>query len=316
VRPSVVPAASPESVTDIALPSPSWPAACRRLIVNADDYGLTDGVNRAIEDAHAAGVVTSTTVLAGGRAAVAAGELRVRWPDLDVGLHVNLTLGEPVSDPARVPTLVDADGRLLAEGVLLRRALRRQIDRDDVWREVRAQADSLRAQGVTLSHWDGHRAVAFWPWFREPAARAAAGAGISRVRSPRVWIIEPGRTGASARRAWRLRQPRRLLTDANRRLVRSRLAGRFVSPAWRTSTSAVVAEGGEEDRFALVFGGLPEGTCELVTHPGYPDTELAELTPGMSEGRAVDLAVLTDPRLLPRLADLGVELIGFRDLTA
>ena len=299
---------------DIAHPSSEPNGSVRRLIVNADDYGLTAGVNRAIEEAHAAGVVTSTTVLAGGRTAAEAGELPQRCPGLDVGLHVNLTMGAPVSDPGRVPTLVDGEGRLLAERELLRRALRRQIDAADVWREVLAQAGALRELGVAPSHWDGHRAVAFWPWFCKPAARAAAEAGIARVRSPRVWIIEPGREAASARRAWRLRRPRRLLTDANRRLVRSRLAGRFASPAWRTSPSAVVAGGDDAHRFALVFAGLPEGTCELVTHPGHPDAELAELTPGMCEGRAVDHAVLTDPALPGRLAESGVELIGFRDL--
>src|SRR5436190_1439800 len=82
----------------------------------------------------------------------------------------------------------------------------------DVYREVLAQAEALRGFGVTPSHWDGHRAVAFWPWFCKPAARAAAEAGILRVRSPRVWVIEPGRDGASARLAWRLRRPRRLVT--------------------------------------------------------------------------------------------------------
>lgn len=303
-----------ESVTEIAHPASTPSGHARRLIVNADDYGLTDGVNRAIEEAHRAGVVTSTTVMAGAGAAGAAGELPRRCPDLDVGLHVNLTAGAPVSDPASIPSLVDADGRLLAERVLLRRALRRQIDSRDVQREVLAQAQALRALGVVPTHWDGHRAVAFWPWFREPSARAAAEAGITRVRSPRIWIIEPGRAGASARRAWRLRHPRRLLTDANRRLVRVRLSGRFASPAWRTSPSAVVADGDDAHRFALAFENLPEGTCELVTHPGHPDAELAELTPGMCEGRAVDFAVLTDPALPGRLAERGVELIGFRHL--
>jgi predicted glycoside hydrolase/deacetylase ChbG (UPF0249 family) len=303
-------------VTDIVIPPPEPNGRARLLIVNADDYGLTQGVNRAIEEAHAAGVVTSTTVLASGRAAAAAGELPSRWPELDVGLHVNLTLGVPVSDPATVPTLVDGEGRLLSEKVLLRRALRRQVDSSDVYREVLAQAEALRASGVALTHWDGHRAVPFWPWFCKPAARAAAEAGIARVRSPRVWIVEPGRAAASARRIWRLRRPHRLLTDANRRLIRSRLAGRFSAPAWRTSTGAVVAGGGEEHLFAVLFASLPEGSCELVTHPGHADAELAELTPGLCDERAVELAVLTDPALPRRLEELGVRLIGFRQLPA
>jgi chitin disaccharide deacetylase len=302
------------SVTPMASPLPQPSGSVRQLIVNADDYGLTDGVNRAIEEAHANGVVTSTTVLVSGGAAAAAGELPARHPGLDVGLHVNLTLGRPASDPARIPTLVDADGSLLAESVLLRQALRRRIDSADVYREVLAQARALRELGVTPSHWDGHRAVAFWPWFRAPAARAAEEAGIRRVRSPRVWVVEPGRDGASARRAWRLRHPRRLLTDANRRLVRSRLRGHFAFPAWRTSPSSVVADGGDAHRFALVFANLPEGSCELVTHPGHPDAELEALTPGMCAGRAVDYAVLTDPALRERLAEDGVELIGFHNL--
>jgi predicted glycoside hydrolase/deacetylase ChbG (UPF0249 family) len=136
------------------------------------------------------------------------------------------------------------------------------------------------------------------------------------VRSPRVWVVEPGRSGASARRAVRLRHPRRLVTDANRRLVRSRLQGRFAFPGWRTSPSAVTAGGGDAQRFAIVLADLPAGTCELVTHPGHPDAELAALTPGMCESRAIDHAVLTDPAVRARLASAGVELIGFRDLAS
>ena len=82
-------------------------------IVNADDYGLTPGVNRAIEQAHLAGFVTSTTVMVNGDAAGEVSELPSVSVSLSIGLHVNLTLGQPTTDASRVPTLVGG-GRMLS----------------------------------------------------------------------------------------------------------------------------------------------------------------------------------------------------------
>src|SRR5262245_60919462 len=86
----------------------------RTLIVNADDFGLTEGVSRGILEAHARGIVTSTTLLV--NRGVGGQQLeQLRGSGLGVGLHVNLTLGAPVSDPRRVPSLIDVEGRFVRD---------------------------------------------------------------------------------------------------------------------------------------------------------------------------------------------------------
>ncbi len=139
----------------------------RRLIVNADDFGLTLGVNRAIREAHRNGILTSTTVLVAGLAADGITELVRDCPELSIGLHVNFTFS-PVTSPARIRTLVDDEGEFLADKAMLRALATRKIDPRDVYREVSAQIDRLKRSGVTPSHWDAHRAVAFWPGLCAP----------------------------------------------------------------------------------------------------------------------------------------------------
>ena len=116
----------------------------RRLIVNADDFGLTAGVNEGIQDAVEAGVVTSTTMMVNtpgfGDAVRRAAGLRDR---LSVGLHFNLTTGAPVAPASEVPSLVDGAGRFLPLAGFLRRALSGGVRAADVRRE----ADELSARG-------------------------------------------------------------------------------------------------------------------------------------------------------------------------
>jgi predicted glycoside hydrolase/deacetylase ChbG (UPF0249 family) len=80
----------------------------RRLIINADDFGLTNGVNRAIVGAHTKGVVTSATLMANGRAFADAARMANAVPELSIGCHVVLIDGEPVLAAERLPTLTGA----------------------------------------------------------------------------------------------------------------------------------------------------------------------------------------------------------------
>src|SRR5215212_9818878 len=83
----------------------------RRLIVNADDYGLSPGVNAGVLAAHRRGLVTSATLMANMPAVAAA--VAATPPTLALGLHLNLTTGEPCAGAERVPSLVDGSGRFL-----------------------------------------------------------------------------------------------------------------------------------------------------------------------------------------------------------
>lgn len=287
----------------------------RLLIITADDFGLSAGVNEGIQLAHAAGGLTATTVLANGLTAEEAGELYARWPGLDVGLHVNLTLGRPVADPATVRSLVDAAGQLLSGRELMRRALRGNVRPDEVRREVEAQISRLRSLGVRLSHWDAHQQAAFWPGLVGPVAAATWDAGLRCARTPWVQPLDVHRSAAMARWRWRGGRPFRLGSDAHRRLAASRLGRRFALPDRQLSPNLVSGATELAERWECVLTLPPAGVSEAVSHPAVVDADLLRLAPNSGPARAIDLSVLSDKSLGARLNTRGITLIGFRDLS-
>ena len=172
---------------DMVRPASEQPSV-RLLIVNADDFGLTEGVSRGILRAHADGIVTSTSVLALGSAF----ETTASWlddaPDLGIGAHLAL-VGEdpPLLAASEIPTLVDGRGRLAESWkVLVRRLGRGEVDPDDVRRELEAQLDRIAALGHPLTHLDTHQHLHLWPSVAKVVLALASDRGIAAVRVPRA----------------------------------------------------------------------------------------------------------------------------------
>jgi len=166
----------------------------RLLIVNADDYGLTEAVSRGILRAHRDGIVTSTSILA-----LAPGFANsVKWladeAHLGAGVHLAL-VGEdpPMLTAAEVPTLVDGRGRLATNWkAFLARAATGRIDPADVARECRAQLEAVRCAGVEVTHLDTHQHLHLWPMVRDVVLDLAATAGVNAIRVPRSTTAFPG----------------------------------------------------------------------------------------------------------------------------
>jgi chitin disaccharide deacetylase len=288
-------------------------APMRQVIVNADDFGLTAGVNRAVFDAHEQGVLTSATVLVNAERAADAGDARRTRPGMRFGLHVNFSRGRPSSDPGRVRSLVDEEGMFLEPATLMRRLLRRQVDPSELYREVQSQIAALRALGVEPTHWDAHRSVAFLPGVRGPTMKAASDNGLPGARTPRIWVVEPGRSPAAARIRWRLRRARRPFTDANRLATHILVGRRFRRPDWLVSPN-IVSGDSYSACWTIAFGSLPAGVSEVVSHPAYVDAELAAAEPGLVQERGADLEALLDPAVREQLREQHASLIGFGDL--
>jgi predicted glycoside hydrolase/deacetylase ChbG (UPF0249 family) len=143
--------------------------------VNADDFGLTSGVNRAIVELHGAGVVTSTTLMARAGATEEAIELARATPSLGVGCHVVLVDGRPVLPPEQIPSLIDGrTGQFLPtlSGFLLRLFAGR-IRSEEIEAEVSAQIAFLQRSGVRLTHVDAHKHTHIFPAVLRPVVRAA-----------------------------------------------------------------------------------------------------------------------------------------------
>jgi predicted glycoside hydrolase/deacetylase ChbG (UPF0249 family) len=159
----------------------------RRLIVNADDFGYTSGVNRAIVEAHKRGIVTSSTLMAAGRAFAETVEMAKSVPQLSIGCHVVLIDGEPVLPAERIPSITT---QILAprfrDGVkkFAARAIARRMNADEIEAEAAAQIRKLQSSGITVSHFDTHKHTHLFASILQPLLRAAAGCGVRALRNP------------------------------------------------------------------------------------------------------------------------------------
>jgi predicted glycoside hydrolase/deacetylase ChbG (UPF0249 family) len=232
----------------------------KRLIVNADDFGLTHGINRAIAELHRAGVLTSATLMAHEKATEEAVEIALATPSLGVGCHVVLVDGVAVLPGGFQPTM----------GAFLRRVIAGRIDSAAIEAEAGAQFDLLQSRGLTLTHVDTHKHTHMFPAALRPVLRAARKAGIGAVRNPfePVWS-QRATPAAPLFRRTAVRFLRRLELTFRRIVAEEG----FITTVGSLGISAT----GSLDLLALdsLLNQLQPGTWELVTHPGYNDADLA-----------------------------------------
>ncbi len=202
----------------------------RQLIVNADDFGLTRGINNAILELHAAGALTSATLMATGPAFDHAVDLARTAPQLGVGCHIVLTDGVPVLPPHQIPSLIGEDGHSFRPSLnnFLVAALRGRIRADDIEREAIAQIRRLQQAGIHVTHLDTHKHTHVLPQIAGPLLQAAEATGVRAIRNPfeSMWSLRLGYT-----------QPTRLLSVAVTRLFRSRFLAQPAIRSGRVRTS-------------------------------------------------------------------------------
>lgn len=278
----------------------SGPAPRTRLIINADDFGISPAVTDGILEAHAAGGVSSTSMLVhcpGWEDAVGkvAGS-----PAIGIGLHFNLLIGTPL-----VPAVTTANrrtGRFLTLAELTIRSLAARLDGDEVEAECEAQCKAIEATGITLTHIDSHRHTHALPTIRGAVARVAARRGIA-VRRP-------------------VESHRRFPND-----IPSQLHRAVIAWSWHTSSLVVryaratdhfigvSMQGGDrfERQLTHVLDRLPSGSVEMMVHPGRVDAAL-ESVDGYTWQRKLELAALTSRTVKRRLSAHDIGVINFGQL--
>ncbi|MGB6973336.1 MAG: ChbG/HpnK family deacetylase [Terracidiphilus sp.] len=277
-----------------------------RLIVNADDFGLTPGVNRAILELHRAGVLTSTTLMARAPATAEAIALARATPTLGVGCHVVLIDGQPVLPASELPTLVDLrTGHFHpTPGRFLTRLFTGRIRVSEIEAEATAQIALLQSRGLRITHIDTHKHTHMFPPVLRAILRAARKAGIRCIRNP----FEPEWAVRATPRASRLRSVEvfalRLLRPYFQRLIDKE---GFVT----TDGTIAVAGTGVLDAAMVrsLMNQLPAGTWELVTHPGYNDADLAKVRTRLRASREIERSALEALREF-----VAIDLISFAAL--
>lgn len=271
------------------------------LVVNADDYGLTEAVSKAILHAHHEGIVTSTSVLA----LAPAFATSVRWlddaPAIGRGAHL-AAVGEdpPLLSAREVPTLVDKRGRMWSSWrVFLPRAAAGRIDPDDLRREFGAQIEAITAAGVEIDHLDTHQNIHLWPMVADVVLDLGEAGGVRTVRVTRS--TERGPVGVTVRR------------------LAARLEGRLRERRWRwPEASTGLDEAGCLDMGAMVaalsrLSATGARSAELATHPGGPD-DPERFRYRWEYQWEDEYAALRSATVRTAVTELGFELGTFADL--
>lgn len=248
----------------------------RKLIINADDFGLTPGVNEGILRGLTAGIVSDTTLMVNTDHTAAAVALLKQSGRKAAGLHLNLTCGAPILPAADVPSLVDAAGRFRRPAVAAAVALKPV----DAARELAAQVEKFLATGLEPTHLDSHHHIHAYPALQDI-------------------VIDLAR---------RLAVPLRQTGPAHRKRITA--AGVACPDHF---TTAFYGAGVSRENLAAIIAGHQDGVLEVMCHPAVADDLLPRIS-SYSGDRPRELALLTDPAMKALLAEAGIELVSYAAL--
>jgi hopanoid biosynthesis associated protein HpnK len=284
----------------------------RKLIVSADDFGLSPGVNAGIIAAHREGILTNASLMVCGAAAVEAVELARAAPTLAVGLHLVLLQGRAATAAAEIPDLVEADGMFgsnpLTTGFRYFFSLRL---RSQLEREIRAQLDRYAATGLPLSHVDGHVNIHMHPTVLAILLDLAPSYRVGAIRLPREPL-------ATSLRLDRRATGRKLVESLVFRALSAHAARKLRARGIRHPDHLFgLHQSGRmtEDYLLGVLNALPDGITEIYCHAGISDEEARRWRPADYDS-AAEMAALCSPRVRAALRDWGIEPISYRQLCA
>jgi predicted glycoside hydrolase/deacetylase ChbG (UPF0249 family) len=266
----------------------------KRLIVNADDFGFTPDVNQGIVEAHRRGILTATTLMANGAAFDDGVRLARETPTLDIGCHLVLIGGESLITgkplPASVPQLL---------GALVRRRIR-------PYDELKAQVRKILDAGIRPTHLDTHKHTHLAPPVLDAVARLAEEFDIRWVRRPMDFPLNsipvpPLKRLTSNALSLMRRHFHRVLTRHGCHTT-DHFAGFQITGTFRTQ------------ELVALLNVLPEGTTELMTHPGFCTEALRQAKTRLKESRTHELEALTAPEVRRTLEENHIELLSYARL--
>jgi hopanoid biosynthesis associated protein HpnK len=282
----------------------------RQLVVNADDFGLTAGVNDGIVAAYDLGILTSASLFASANATADA-ILRARArPSLGVGVHLTLVDGKPTLPPSQVPTLVAEDGQFRRSWKpFIVACLQGRVSLGEVEQELSAQIERLRQTGLTLTHLDTHKHVHAYPPVFAIVGRLARRFSIPAVRVPyERWLPyavahDGSAEGRTARRQAWLNAATWPWARRNYRVA--------ASLGLRTPQLIGLIHTGVLDWATLrtLVHRTSPGVTELMVHPGYVDAALRQVRTRLVDSRRQEVVLLSGLETRALLAGERIDLV-------
>ena len=285
----------------------------RRLIVNADDFGMSKGITDAVLVAHRFGFLTSTSLMVNMPWAEYALKEVVRVPALGVGIHLNICEGRPILPASEVRSLVDSDGSFHRPPVMIRKLWRWQVAGKEIEAEFRAQISWMKQHGLHPTHADSHHHMHIYPAAVRPFVRAMKAEGIEYVRASRFVHAPNGERQRN--RNHEKSAIRRLAAQIYRTILQATLLAGIESPDSRLSFPPGDNRNGDDvrARWIQAFVHLRPGTYELACHPGVFDPDFDPLDRIRGQ-REAELHCLTDRGLRAVLEQNEIRLISYGDL--
>ncbi len=277
---------------------PSNPQLPRRLIVNADDFGLSHSVNEAVVRAHRDGILTTASLMVNEPGCNEAVKLAKENPRLGVGLHLTLLMGHSALPPEKIPGLVNTQGEFSNSPVgvgmnyFFKRGLREQLRA-----EIHAQFARFHATGLTLDHVNGHLHLHLHPVVFKILMQDADALGIRHLRLTRDCLARSRRMAAGR---WFYRISHAAIYEWLSSRAREPLRRRGIKHAQVTFgllQNALV----DEEYILKLLPELPDGDSELYSHPSLDKFRH-------------EFDALISPRVKELVQKLGIQLIRYQDL--
>ena len=284
------------------------PETRKNLIITSDDFGLSTGVNRAVEQAWKEGILTNASIMPGAAAFDDALAIARRNPGLQIGLHLTLVQGTAVLPPGQIPGLVNEAGEFSDNPIAV--GMRYFFDKGlykQLKQEIEAQIQRVADSGIPLSHIDGHLNIHLHPTVFAFLTELMPQYGIKSFR------LSGERLGHNLRfdrHRSMGKTVERIIFGALARHARPHLKGLGIRYA--AEVKGVLNSGRMTEEYILqILDGLNEGLTELYFHPGIlPDAEITRRMPDYRhEG---ELAAIISPRIKNRLAELNIALENYR----
>ncbi|MFC1517571.1 carbohydrate deacetylase [Candidatus Margulisiibacteriota bacterium] len=286
----------------------------RYLIINADDFGLNSGVNRAVIETHANGIVTSASIMVNCPASKEAAEMAKQNPNLGIGLHINLTQGKPIS--GKINSLTDPDGFFLSRAQLELKSLAGKIISEDIVEELHLQWDMLQSLGLPISHIDSHQHIHVIPKVFKMIAAFAKEKDIA-LRIPleklfprmNAWpaFFNPQNIFRLYRKIYlhiyaykAKRYAKKLKVPCNKHFFS--IFG-YWPPVFKLKISF----------YEQLLRKIPEGISEIMCHPAHYEQN-DQYTTSITHISQQEVLILQDPALKKIIKECNIQLINYNKL--
>jgi len=276
----------------------------RNLILNADDYGLTPGVSQGIRYAFTNGALSSTTAMMNLPGTATEIEFAKRdTPGLPIGIHLCLTVGNPITPSEKIPTLVDGDGRFPSRAEFIERL--DTVSPEEVGQEFRAQIEALFSLGVSPDHLDSHHFVSYMTQMILEQTLHLAEEYHLGMRPP------VGCDGAISDLFPGLPETVTAFLDQDAGAMIRRSPVRTVDRLYLSLYDKTATL----KNLLRILDGLPDGWNEIMCHPGLADAALREISDYVEE-RGYELSLLSESGLPGMLVSREIHLGGYAQLNA